>query len=99
MATFYITEYARSANDGVGQPLPAGLEPARATQTITIGAASAQATDVITAKFVRMHAEAACHFRFGINPTATTADAKMATGQTEFIGVVPGMKIAVIAGA
>jgi hypothetical protein len=75
------------------------MEPSRATQTITIGGASVQATNVITSRFVRLHAEAACHFKFGSDPTATTSDAKMATGQTEFIGVVPGMKIAVIAGA
>lgn len=99
MATFYVTEFSRSAHDGVGVAIPAGLEPSHRTQTITIAGTSAQAAEMITRRFVRVHAEAACHYKVSTDPTATTSDTKMAAGQTEFFGIVPGMKIAVIAGA
>jgi len=46
---------------------------------------------------VRLHADSVCSVLFGTNPTATTANARMAAGQTEYFGVAPGMKVSVIA--
>lgn len=91
-----ITEYSQMATDGAGRLLPAGKEPGR-QQQVAIGGASAQsaAFDGQT-QFVRLHTDAACRIAFGSDPTAAATTARMAAGSTEFFGVKPGHKVAVI---
>ena len=73
-------------------------EPALVEQTVSVGGASVQsapfgaATDI-----VRIHASAACHIRFGADPTASTSVKRMGADQTEYFAVTPGHKVAVIA--
>ncbi len=96
MPTLYITEYQQLAVDGRGI-VPAGVEPALASQTVAIGAGSAQSSPFgERTRFVRVHTDAACSVKFGANPTAAATDARMAASQTEFFGVVPGHRLAVI---
>lgn len=96
MAVLYISEYQVMPIDGRGI-VPAGAEPAVATQTVAIGGSSTQSSafNALT-RFVRIHTDAICSIAFGANPTATTSTARMAANQTEFFGVVPGQKVAVI---
>lgn len=97
MAVLYISEYDAQAWDGVSNTLPAGREPAIATQTVAIGGVSAQSAAFnAKTRFVRIHTDAICSVEFGANPTATAAKARMAANQTEFFGVNPGDKVAVI---
>jgi len=100
MAVVDITEYAELAVAGRGQMIMAGQEPSLLNQQVGIGGTSVQSaafTDVT--KFVRIHAEAPCRIAVGSNPTASAASMRMVAGGTEYLGVVPGLKIAVIASA
>lgn len=98
MAKVYISEYSKIASDGSGTRLPAGKEPSIVEQTpVAIGAASVQsaAFDEET-RFIRIHTDAICSIAFGSNPTATSNSKRLAANQTEFFGVKPGDKVAVI---
>ena len=102
MATLYISEYLNMARDQHWQSVPVGEEPAIASQNISIGGASVQsaALDVKT-RFVRLHSDAICSYKLGAAPVATTSDARMVAGATEYFGinklaVETGLKIAVI---
>jgi hypothetical protein len=97
MAVLYITEYISQAIDGLNNTLAAGKEPAVAQQTIAIGAGSvASAAFNAQTKFVRVHTDAVCSIKFGTAPVAVATAQRMAANATEFYGVVPGDKIAVI---
>ena len=96
MATLFIEEF--SAGSAPGIPLPVGRQPAAATQTVSIGAVTAQSSAFgATTRFVRLHTDAVCSYAFGADPTATTSKPRMAANQTEYFAVEPGQKIAVIA--
>lgn len=93
----YITEYRRQAKDGLSLVIPSGLEPSLAVQKLAIGAGSVQsATFQPDTTFVCVNVDAACSIQFGVNPTATAAMTRMPLDGTQFFGVVPGHKIAVI---
>jgi hypothetical protein len=97
MAFAYITEYLRQPKDAIDRVLPAGQEPALAVQKIAIGAGSIQSAP-FNAKttFVRINVDVVCSIQFGANPTATAADTRMSADATEYFGVVPGQRVAVI---
>lgn len=98
MATLDITEYQELAFAGRGHLIPAGQEPAILNQQVAIGASSAQSAALSdVTQFVRIHADVSCRIKIGTNPTASTSSMRMAAGGTEYLGVVPGLKIAVIA--
>lgn len=63
----------------------------------TIG--SAVQSDAFTANLIMVQPEAACHVRFGSNPTATTGDLKLTADQIYDFKVTPGEKLSVIAAA
>lgn len=97
MAKLFISEYMRMPADVRGL-VQTGEEPSLATQTVAIGASSAQSVAFNAAtKFVRINTDAVCSLKFGTNPTATVNDLRLATNATEFFGVTPGHKVAVIA--
>lgn len=96
MAVLYISEYDNVARDNIGT-VQAGQEPAIATQTVAISGGSTQSSAFnANTKFVRIHTDAICSVKFGSNPTATSTSARLAANQTEFFGVRPGEKVAVI---
>lgn len=84
----YIQEYVRTPIGRTGQSLPAGEEPAIASQVIAVSGASAQSA-ALNAKttFVRIHTSEICSLKFGVNPTATTNDMRLPANATEFFGV------------
>lgn len=98
MPTLYISEYKEMAKTITAkQDLAAAQEPAIATQAISISGASAQSAAFnADTRFVEIHTDAICSISFGSNPTATTAHKRMAANQTQFFGVVPTHKVAVI---
>ena len=107
MSTLYISEYKNlpigTGLDGAGQAVdgivPCGLEPALATQTVTVGGSSTQSNAFNAAtRFVRLHTDTTCSFVIGTNPTAATTSARLYANTTEFFGVTPGngLKLAVI---
>lgn len=100
MAVVDITEYTEVTPAGRGHMVMAGQEPAIRNQQVGIGGTSVQSealSDVT--RFVRIHAEAPCRIAIGDNPTASSASMRMVAGGTEYLGVVPRLKIAVIASA
>lgn len=97
MAVLFITEYDKLAWDGIGNVVPAGREPALAEQNVAIGAGSVQSA-AFSAKttLIRVHTDAVCSIAIGANPTAVATAKRMAANATEFFGVEPGHRIAVI---
>lgn len=97
MATLYITEYAdivSTVRGGTAIP----VDPPIAEQTVAISGSSAQSAAFSTAtKFIRIHTDAICSINCNAtNPIATAANGRFAANQTEFRGVTPGLKLAVI---
>jgi hypothetical protein len=97
MAVLYISEYDRQCIDYLRLGVPAPQEPSIAEQSVAIGGTSAaSAAFNAKTKFVRVHTDAICSIAFGVSPTAVATAKRMAAGQTEFFGVRPGDKVAVI---
>lgn len=100
MAILCISEYTDLARDQNTNLVLCGTEPSRAYQQVSIGAGSVQSTAFgNTTRFVRLHCDVAARVTFGDNPTAAAGTSmRMAAGQTEYFGVRPGQKVAVING-
>jgi hypothetical protein len=98
MPTLDVTEYSTLATDGPGMRVMTGQEPALLNQQLAIGQSSLQsAAFADTTRFVRVHADVACRIAVGANPTASSGSMRIGPGGTEYLGVMPGLKIAVIA--
>lgn len=98
MATLYISEYSRQGRDSAGFLIQgAAQEPANVDQVVTIGASSAQSNAFNAGTtFIRVHTDAICSVTIGANPTAAATNKRLAAGSTEYFGVQPGHKLAVI---
>lgn len=95
-----ITEYGELSVTNRGMMVMAGQEPSLRNQQVSIGASSEQSEAFAdTTRFIRLHAEAACRVTVGNNPTAASSSMRLGPGGTEYLGVSPGLKIAVIASA
>lgn len=92
-----VTEYQELALAGRGHMVMSGQEPSLLNQQVSIGNVSTQSAAFSdTTRFVRIHAEAACRVSLGADPSATSASMRIGPGGTEYLGVRPGLKIAVI---
>jgi hypothetical protein len=100
MTKLFITEFKHMPNEQSinGQPQAVMLGSENGTQAITLGASTQSTAMKYATRLVRLYAVAACHVAIGDNPTATTSSLPLGEGQTEYFGVEPGQKIAVIAG-
>lgn len=97
MATLYISEFSGLGVQNASWGVQAANARPLASQTVSIGGASAQSSAFNNStNLVRLHADAPCCFLFGSNPTATTSNGRMATNQTEYFEVLPGDKVACI---
>lgn len=77
--------------------LQVGAEPRLANQTVSIGGSTTQSSAFNTnTTMIRVHTDAICSIDIGSNPTATAAKSRLAANQTEYFGVIPGQKLAVI---
>jgi hypothetical protein len=100
MALLDVTEYRELTVTGVGHIVMAGQEPAVLTQQVAITPGSLQSAPLSdVTRFVRIHADATCRVAVGSNPVASASSMRMVAGGTEYLGVLPGLKIAVIASA
>ena len=101
MAKLYITEFTKAASSGdIGGLVPIAQFPSITTQVITHTGSSVQSAGFDSnTRFIRLHTDGVCHIVAGDNPTATTSNMRMSADQTEYFGVRPGQKLAVIAGA
>jgi hypothetical protein len=99
MATLYITEFRGIGVDGTNHTVQIAQQPPEAEQTLAIGGASAQSAQLNDrTTMVRVHCDVICSIAVGANPTASAANARMLSGQTEYFAVPrqSGFKIAVI---
>lgn len=97
-ATLYVTEFTGAPPGSVYYQ--AAKAPAVANQTVAVGGGSLQSAAFgATTGLVRIHCDIICNVNIGsTNPTATTSSMRLAAGQTEYFVVLPGDKVAVIAG-
>jgi hypothetical protein len=90
MAFLYIEEFDQlmvASHDA----LAVGRQPSLARQQIAIAVGSTQSAKFqAKTRFVRLHADAICSYKFGDNPTAAATDSRLAAGATEYFGVEPG---------
>jgi hypothetical protein len=96
MANFYIREYSSIVQPGPeahGSQVP--QEPGVDQPVLPIGGHAESAPFADTTRMVRLHCDAICSFLVGSAPVATSANARMAANQTEYIGVTPGSKLKV----
>ena len=100
MAKLWITEYSTAGADASGISMSIAKHPPTAVQTpITLGATSAQsAAFAAGTRFVRLRADATCHFVVAANPTATTDHTPLDANAAAYFEVPAGFKLAVIAG-
>lgn len=100
MAVLYVTDFTSIGNDGFANPISSAALPYNQTQTVAIGASSAQTTNAISnnSRVVRLHSDAICSFAVGSNPTATATSPRLAANQTEYfwVPINSGIKVAVI---
>lgn len=97
MAKIYISEYSEMAMWG-GSRAPAPNAPALVVQTpIAIGGVSVQSAAFnAETKIIRVHTDAICSVKIDADPTAGANDMRLAADQTEYFGVAPGGKLAVV---
>jgi len=101
MATLYITEYARLADDEPGRTIQAGQEPPVNEYTISItGSSQPSLTFHQSTRFVMIGTDAVCHIAFGDDPVASSANRRLPADSTVFYGVpnATQYKLAVIEG-
>jgi hypothetical protein len=102
MATLYVSEYRQigqvpSANSYVPATAQAPQEPSVADQVVSISGSSTQsAVFGGYTQMIRVHTDAICSIVIGDNPIAASTNKRLAANQTEYFGVSPGQKIAVI---
>jgi hypothetical protein len=97
LSTLYIAEFNKLLVDADAQSVLAPNYPALREQVVAIGGASTQSVMMGSeTRFVQLSTDVVCSFVVGVNPTATTTNSRMAANETRFIGIVPGLKIAVI---
>lgn len=101
MAVLYVTEYVGLTSQGAGLgQVP--IEPPVVEQAIAItGASTVTLAFNSRTRLVRLHTDAICAVTIGAAPVATVpagalGSGRLAANQTEFRGVGPGLKAAVI---
>lgn len=95
MAKLYISEYANLAQFSGAVP-PIAPEPPPTTQVVDFsGGVTSSAVFSSATRFVRLHTDAICSFRFG-GSAATTSYPRMAADATEYFAVQGGDKVSVI---
>jgi hypothetical protein len=106
MAKLYIAEAANMTflPNALGQMMPM---PPAAEQTVAIGGGATQSAPFGSlwspplpldgrTIYLRVHTDSICSIAWGVNPTATTANMRLVTNQTEYFGARPGYMLSVI---
>lgn len=98
MAVLDVCEYTTLSKDQDSRQIQCGNEPALAFQQVAIGGSSVACAAVFNerTRFIRVHADAVCRIQIAATPVAAATTLRLAAGATEYFGVTPGHKIAVI---
>jgi RNA:NAD 2'-phosphotransferase (TPT1/KptA family) len=71
-----------------------GLRPVT-TSKVAMSGTSAQSSAIgANIQYVRLVADAACHYNIGVNPTATTSTVYLPANEIEIIKISEGEKVA-----
>jgi hypothetical protein len=98
VADLYIEEYS-NVGSGAGSYFAGGVPPAPtvADQKIAIAGASAQSAPFnAKTRMIVITADGACHYKIGLDPTASATTNLLPANTPRPIGVPPGYKIAVM---
>lgn len=100
MAKVFIECYDKMAHAWAGdEAIAAPSEPSAGGPLTPVAIAGASAQSAVFpagTRLIRVHTDAICSIKIGVNPVATADDKRMAAGSTEYFGVTPGHKLAVI---
>lgn len=96
MATLYIAEYARMAQDSAGKVVPIPGDEV-ATQAVSYtGTAGQSAAFNNATRFIGITSEGIFSYAVGSNPTATTSKFRVPADTIIYLKVHPGDKISAI---
>lgn len=96
MAVLTITECDALLEVSLGRMQIAKMPAVAEQQVVIAGGSNPSAAFNPRTKFVRLHAGAACSVAWGDSPVAVSGNCPLEGGQTEYFGVNPGQKLAVI---
>jgi hypothetical protein len=98
MPNLYITEFSQEGVDMLGQLMPVAKAIPLAEQKLVFSTSAQSAALQANTALVRLMADGTCSVAFGTNPTATTNNMRLVSGQAEYFAVHPGsnLKIAAI---
>lgn len=97
MATLYVSEFSIPGNLVNIQSIGAVSQPSVNDQTVTFTTTTQSAAFKNNTNVVRIHTDGICSIAFGTNPTATTTNARMTAGSTEYFVVPQGQSFKVAA--
>ena len=98
MPNVYLAEFVTVGGSSNFNAAGAQIPPL-AEQLVTISGSSVACTNAFNSRtlFVRVHADSVCSIAFGVTPTATVTNMRLAANQTEYFAIgQPGYKVAVI---
>lgn len=98
MAILYVAELSAIGGGG-NHPISGAQWPPINEQIIVIGGGSANSTTLNNnTTLLRINCDSSCSIAIGLNAIATTANARMSAGQTEYFSVPPnsGYRVAVV---
>lgn len=98
MAKLYISEFAMKGAAGSGAPVEIAQEPCLSDQSPLEFSSGAQLSSAFLpgTRFIRVHTDATCSIAIGSAPTATVSNKRLFANTTEYFGVVPGDRLAVV---
>lgn len=99
MAFLYVMELESLTIPQEGGAAQMAHVPAIAEQTLVITNVAPGVSSVgfnAKTRFVRLQTDAVCSVAWGTAPVPTVTSMRMAANQTEYFGVTPGYKVAVL---
>lgn len=97
MAKLTITEFSLLTETSLGRTQIVRTPPVVEQQLLISGVSNPSAAFNPATVIVRLKTDTACSIAWGASPVATSGMCPLEVGQTEYFGVVPGRKLAVIA--
>lgn len=71
-----------------------GLRPVTTSKVVMSGSSTQSSAIGANIQYVRLVADANCHYEIGVNPTATTSKVYLPVGEVEIIKISEGEKVA-----
>jgi len=95
MANLYVSEFSLAG--GYVQPQSLANQPTLNDQVVVFTTSTQSTAFKNNTNIVRIHTDGICSILFGVNPTATTTNARMVAGATEYFLIPMGQAFKVAA--